>query len=408
MINKKNTTGGGIIGDGSYGCILRPNLKCGRFQPSNDYVSKVIPRRMGGNDIVQDEYHNLNKEFNLPSIDPNGDYFIAPIELCTFEEVNPSDLEIDKDKLANSPYYEGCPSTIIDKTTSKLLKSRTEADKAEGLKRLNSENANIIMPFGGDDIADLRKRQKKDNTLPSLHSQWNSYYNLIIGILKLNKNSIAHRDIKPPNILQYGDKMKLIDFGLANKTSNTWDDFDGTFYVYWPGDYYFNNAIYKLFERHFEGNQINDRIKKISFLIERIIKKGRNATEFDFSDLEEFFLIDDEHLKRSKESLLRFLINCKVDKLVNHVQYTTRTNETFDVYMLGAFFSNEFKKLASIDSNSDFNQAFKELIMKMTSNDPFERPLPDEILKEYIKLVKRFILPKSQHKVFDNDIKSLL
>ena len=33
-INKKNTTGGGIIGDGTYGCILRPNLKCGRFQPT--------------------------------------------------------------------------------------------------------------------------------------------------------------------------------------------------------------------------------------------------------------------------------------------------------------------------------------------------------------------------------------
>ena len=83
--------------------------------------------------------------------------------------------------------------------------------------------------------------------------------------------------------------MKLIDFGLAEKTNNTWDDFDGTFYVYWPGDYYFNNAIYKLFERHFEGKQINDRIEKISFLTERIIKEGRNATEFDFSDLERFF-----------------------------------------------------------------------------------------------------------------------
>ena len=148
------------------------------FSTNGNYVSKVIPKEMGGNDIVQDEYHNLNDKFNLSGIDPNGDYFIVPIELCEFEEVNPSDFEIDKDKLAKNPDYQGCPFTILDSTTINLLRSSSEEDKEHGLKRLNLFNKNIIMPFGGDDMADLRKKQKKDNTLPSLHSQWSSYYNL--------------------------------------------------------------------------------------------------------------------------------------------------------------------------------------------------------------------------------------
>jgi serine/threonine protein kinase len=43
---------------------------------------------------------------------------------------------------------------------------------------------------------------------------------IIKGMNAMRKANIFHRDLKPANIMFKGDKIKIVDFGLARKYSN--------------------------------------------------------------------------------------------------------------------------------------------------------------------------------------------
>jgi len=44
-----------LLGEGSYGCIIRPNITCNKYNTSNKYISKL-----GNKDYILSEMNTIN------------------------------------------------------------------------------------------------------------------------------------------------------------------------------------------------------------------------------------------------------------------------------------------------------------------------------------------------------------
>ena len=90
------------------------------------------------------------------------------------------------------------------------------------------ENNQIMIFFSyysGGSLADMLD----ENRLPEEVAR--SYFRqLVESVRYCHKNNIAHRDIKPDNILVESDKKSIVltDFGLSKEIIDLFDDFPGT------------------------------------------------------------------------------------------------------------------------------------------------------------------------------------
>ena len=405
MINSKNMLGGRYIGEGTYGCIFRPNLPCPGYGPNEKYVSKIIKN---DKETIDSEFTNLHTKFNIPSIDPDNKYFIVPIHKCEIDDINEDDLKPSDQLLAKNRFNKGCSEEQISRKFQKELAESKDDRKKELLARLNTVRTQLILPYGGEDISKIRKNDSPESK-PNIDSIWPSYLNLIKGLVLLNKNNIIHRDIKSPNIVYNDGTMKYIDMGLALKMSDDYSDYNTTPYLYWPADYM--SATRDYYDNVLILSIYDSRVKKITKIIrglftdhnrnidnETIIK---SYTKYVYNG----WILDDNHKKYLMKTLLRFMINYRADEKYTESIVEKRTKETFDVFSLGAFFCEELKKLPN--DNSAFVANFKELAIKMTSFDPFERPVPIELFKLFIKIIKNDILDKSEHHTLNSHIEEV-
>ena len=80
MFNYKNKqTAGALLGEGGYGCVFRPNLRCeeGQFsEKDNRFISKLV-----NSENEYEEYDNFEK-FKFSDIDPNQKYLVYPLAKC--------------------------------------------------------------------------------------------------------------------------------------------------------------------------------------------------------------------------------------------------------------------------------------------------------------------------------------
>jgi serine/threonine protein kinase len=73
----------------------------------------------------------------------------------------------------------------------------------------------IVMERGGQD---LEKSLINKPTLP-IHRQkilWKQILNILIT---LHHHSLVHIDLKPSNLVFFGDRLKLVDLGIAQKAN---------------------------------------------------------------------------------------------------------------------------------------------------------------------------------------------
>lgn len=406
MIGKKSQHGGKYIGEGTYGCIFRPNLPCKGFPRNEKYVSKIIANNPN---TIADEFDNINKNFNITGFDPDSKYFIVPIHNCAIEDLSESDMEVSDEILRSNPYDKGCTSKHLASDVKDMIihAERNKNDKTPILEKLNLSKTQIILPYGGKEVSRLRGQNSPDSK-PLIESIWKQHLNLIKGIVLLNQNNIYHRDIKSQNIVQDGDAMKFIDMGLAEKIDEDWDSFRDVSYLYWPADF-------KLIQSSYYGyicgiNEKTDyRAEKISKLIEGLLTKHDKTPGFpkrtiieSYKIYKDNWIIDKDHVQNLVKSIIKFMVNLRVDKVYNEDSTYLRTKQTFDVFSLGAFLGEEFKALPC--NNTRYAESLKELIFKTTSFDPYERYLPVDFFKQFVKIVKDTILSPEEHVLLNDDI----
>jgi serine/threonine protein kinase len=240
--NKLSLKGGTYLGSGAYGCVITPPLPCKSSHLSknsfinkkdkNRYVSKIIKYS------DEDSKHELTISSKIKKIDPRQNYFITYESVCQIKKVpnnrkNTKHIEYKDNSLTK---YNIINNDRLIKKTGYDNDNRESKTKCLIDTRLNP--INIIMPYGGYDLFDLKvniytmsKEYKLSHTQKS--SEFITTYNMItrnfkacfkhlaIGLYKLHKAKIVNCDIKQENIMAlYNTKtkkvdVKYIDFGFS-------------------------------------------------------------------------------------------------------------------------------------------------------------------------------------------------
>lgn len=194
--------GGKLIGEGSFGCVIKPAIPCKKYTKSlNNSVSKIV-KDPDFDDIKKE--NKVNKLLRI--IDPDNQYFISYIDICILNSI-PKRKDLETIQMLNNDYYYSLNNNKKNKETCKV-----EVDK---------DPVNIIMPDGGINLEDILKKKNKYNTYFNLFIKNFKKHikHLLLGMKLSHENNIVNRDIKDSNIvcllINNDLKIRYIDFGLS-------------------------------------------------------------------------------------------------------------------------------------------------------------------------------------------------
>lgn len=187
-----------LLGDGSYGCVIQPEVACKQNiveigkQSKKNNVSKLFLNEDSKNAYLRES--KLAKLIN--KWDPESNYFVAPTKLCktTIKEIlkNPASK-----KCNDMPYYsknEDLDSILINQ---------------------------IIMPNYGIDLVDYLQNYERINKRKLPLQKWIKLIkNILQGLIVLQRNKVLHLDLKNNNLLYDGEKVRIIDFSLVTSMEN--------------------------------------------------------------------------------------------------------------------------------------------------------------------------------------------
>jgi len=171
----------GIIGEGSYGCVMKPSLPCKNKTVS--YKNKISKWMLSESAVKEVQEYAL-----VGQADKNAEFSTGQPIRCSIKE-NASTLKaISKCKL------------------NKKFKNKT-------MKQIGAETALLIIKDGG---LDLEKWVKQKSDKKGIKDFWHEAIRLFRGIKVFQEYDLVHHDIKPQNIvyMEKTRRVNYIDFGL--------------------------------------------------------------------------------------------------------------------------------------------------------------------------------------------------
>ena len=385
-----------IIGEGAYGCVIKPSLHCANKQNLNynDYVSKFMKTKHA--DIELKEFLFIGK------IDPKNDYHLGEPILC-------------------EPDFED-PQLIND------IKQCTHINKDDFLSdSLKKDYSLLLIKYGGPDLKALCNKQLSqylsNNKIKKTDKFWLEVHHLIKGIKFFRDNGIVHNDIKPQNILfnMKTGKMKYIDFGLmrtkndiinlSKKSKNNL----GVFHWSYPFDCgYMNKSKFKYYKKLIKSPLYKkDYQEQFGKII--VLNSKTNSYEIDIKKPEAFkilfaYLNLHNHVPESTtqfdyissffDGFNHLVINESYDDVLNN------TADSIDVFGLGftlQFMANCFKNHNAI-SLSDYTR-LSTFFHKMYDFNPLTRIIDfNLLLNEYENILLEMGVLTRLNKSFKNNL----
>lgn len=208
MSRGRQQRGGEVLGEGGYGCVIRPNIACPNTVASKNLVSKLVDEKRHDveNEIIDDLHVTEIKDYDK--------YFATTKDSCVVDTRTPIPAESQSDFMhctRKSPY---------------------------------NKHVNYIQTFGGIDLVNYRRAHPHQTVRDMI-----PYYAQLFDILRvLQAHDIVHRDIKPANIVinEEEGRLRLIDFGIShhinekNNIDRPWlyaNDYESVYqtgYYIWP------------------------------------------------------------------------------------------------------------------------------------------------------------------------------
>jgi len=358
-VKKGGARGGGLIGQGSFGCVFRPHIKCNNSKKKKNYVTKLI---------FEKNLYRIERELRITkkimSI-PNYQDFFAPIEeMC--------DANMSK----------------FNETEKKNCKLLTKKNQKKYIKKI----ANIRFIEGDDILKTLKSNNQKDNFIYFL-----TMYEQILHSLQLLVNKkIVHYDIKPNNLIYNKKKNKtfIFDFGLSFDIENI-INYKKTFYIephpawtLWPVEVHYLGFIIskerKMF--YYEINEFADEYTQKHW----VFKKSNN-------------LVTSVFLKSYKDKITKILNSYNKKDLNEIVHYIINYSwKTWDNYALNIMFFRFFSVINIIGfSNNNFYQEIFKLFNDNISPIPSERNSIKDTKKKF-QNIKKLLTPQIFNQVSKN------
>lgn len=232
------------IGEGAYGCVYYPPLKCKNMKSYNEkYKNYVMKLSNAGNSIMENEICTVIRSI------PNYEEYFIPLsgEQCV----------ISSDELNNIK----CDSYDDD---------------------YSNQYVGYFMPSGG---IDLHKYFEKHQV--SIQYLWKIIIHLLDAIIILHNNNIIHLDIKSRNILIDKNNIpRLVDFGIS--------EFIDTFeFPDFAGDYTRYPIFYNILQSEYMGN-------------EQHLKEFYRGTYGDVYDTNEYYFTEGSEEAKIDESIIEY------------------------------------------------------------------------------------------------------
>lgn len=241
-----NHTGGKLTGQGSFGCVYKPSLKCrGQTERLDGYVSKIM---------------------EMPK---------AALELREHRAVDKIDPKFYFHLKMKNPCYPAPPDQETDLMLSECRLNNLDVDK---LSDPNDKNYAILNVEDGGVGLDKYLRNK-DTVLKDAKKCEMMLYDftrIVYGVDQFFKNKSGHFDLKSNNIVIKEDsdrfRFNLIDFGLSGtfKKHASRNEWGRTYWLYpperfavYPDEYSenFYNSIKVLSESNLSLSEIKSNTK---------------------------------------------------------------------------------------------------------------------------------------------------
>jgi hypothetical protein len=354
------------VGEGSYGCVHNPPLKCKDklYNPDPTKVSKILTKKNAKGEL---------KEFKLiQAADKKEDFHLGKPGSCF-----PDNTEINAKAIDQCNRFS---SFEIDNYKLLLLKNGGQdlSNIEEKLEKLKMNNAN-------------RRR---------LENVWLDMSRLIYGSKVLIDNGLVHHDLKQQNIVYNEEtgRVNFIDFGLMTTTKKMLKNANGSRYPFnehWsfpPDILYYNYIAYKRMTAltgRKKQEYIQNEFKKYNIQFE-IIKTDlidENEDNLDF-------------LKRTTWSYfdLCMSLNNNDD---SYREFINKSFETFDNYAIGFSLFSILKKTKALIDKKLYND-LRLLFLSMMNFNVFERPTPSEVVDKYEFILKSNGLLEKYSMRFEN------
>ena len=370
-IEDKETNKIKVIGEGAYGCVHKPSLKCSKTKEPMKYrnkISKIL--------LKDDAIEEMNEYNIIANIDKNNGFFLGKPTMCSVKQTNENMNAISK-----------CEKGY------------------EFLKKIDNTQL-LIMDYGGDNLdtvsQEFSKMKKTKSNVNKVKKFFGKAHRLLLGIKFLNDNNIIHHDMKPQNIV-YNKKdnhVNFIDFGFTTyksdlkeysiKSRNTLANCHWSY----PLDIcYMNYDIYMSFAKL----SPNKKMDKFDEMMHNLKMGENDKCTMAISILMTY--ICEEHLNSSKKNKILELYMNDYKKMIlkeiipnNYKKFLNKSLETMDLYGLGiAFFLivNACKHLLP----KELIYELKNLCYYMTCFDLNKRYDTDTTIYKYEEILNKYKIP---------------
>ena len=361
-----------IIGEGSYGCVIKPSLKCSN--KSISYKNKVS-KAMLSKEAVKElgEYAIISK------IDKKKDFYLG----------EPVHCKIKKTKKAINT-LENCKNL-----KKKYFKNKSVKKSIQMLDLLVMEDGGTSLEKVSNFIDQLEVNNK--NTL-FVQNVWKEMRRLFLGVLTFQKYNIVHHDIKPQNIVYNisTHRVNFIDFGHMRNMSTIFKKcFESSNFLYEYPFWNYPLEIEFLNKKDFMKYASLPESAKSNYLDTAILNfYSKKNTKFSTA-----FSVFMEYIGHNKTDAEKIAFMTKYFngykqlsyQIVpnNYENFLKKSAQTVDVYGLGLsifYLLNCSRKFL----NSQFIEEMEQCCYMMTTENPQERYYIHEAFAHFEKAHKQF------------------
>lgn len=386
-----------IIGEGSYGCVHKPSIRCKKSPKQGfsyeDYVSKIMK--------TENAVQELKEFVTIKKIDPDNKFHLGSPILCE-PDLQEEDI---KKEISDCKYIKG-DEVFKNPDNYKLL----------------------LMKYGGVDLKALATKYlsallAKDKQL-RVDTFWINVHHLFSGLKFFKKHGLVHNDLKPQNIVFNPDGFKLsyIDFGMMRTqremiiSSKGNDNYLSLFHWSYPFECGFMNInSYYYLKSIISANKTDTLTEKLAQAIVNNDKKYiNNLSEIKmhnpgaYSIL--FTYINPEGVVPSKDAQYAYVRSFMngFKELVSEFGYQAvleRIIGSIDIYGLGfslQYMANAFKRENAM-SLEDFTR-LSAFFNKMYNFNILERSIDlDSLMNEYETILLEIGVLTRLNRSFENN-----
>ena len=351
-----------VIGEGTYGCVHKPSLKCKNKPKIND--SNIVSKLMTDEDATEE----LNEFKLIKKADKTENFHLGKPKSCKVENNIDNHLAIRN--------CSGFKPDLIDNYSLLLLK------------------------YGGSDLRKFGKYIKElstndDNTRIIEHF-WLEVSRILFGIKILYDNGSIHHDLKHQNIVYNKDKKRInfIDFGLMTAKSKIVRDAKNSNYGFAINHWSFPIEM-KLYNKNTFDEVIQFNSKKLkNYITDNLY----DITEYH-SHLFECILENNDKQNDKYKNKVNIFFNNYYQMISNlssnqYDLFLEKSIETIDTYGTATgllYVLKNCKKHISTELYKDL----KSLFLSMVNFNVFIRDSPEVVVSKYENiLLKHDLLTK--------------